>query len=95
MREKRVQELEAKGFRVSDDPDEFLDDIGREKKSMSKRIQQWMMRYLRDRGWVVFWLDEEARKRARPSRMPSTSWKVFRLKLWQEEEYRRKKEEAK
>ena len=86
MREKRVQELEAKGFRVSDDPDEFLDDIGREKKSMSKRIQQWMMRYLRDRGWVVFWLDEEARKCA-----GGNCW----LKLWQEEEYRRKKEEAK
>jgi len=25
-------------------------------------IQQWMMKYLRKRGWVVFYLDEEQRQ---------------------------------
>lgn len=28
----------------------------------SGKIEQWMMRHLRQRGWVVFWLDERARK---------------------------------
>lgn len=32
-----------------------------QKREMTLRIEQWMMRYLRKRGWVVFWLDEEAR----------------------------------
>jgi len=25
-------------------------------------IEQWAMRYLRNRGWIVFWLDDYARE---------------------------------
>jgi hypothetical protein len=29
---------------------------------MLKAIEQWMMKYLRRKGWIVFWLDEPAKK---------------------------------
>jgi len=29
---------------------------------ISLRIQQWMMKFLRKRGWVVFYLEEEYRE---------------------------------
>lgn len=28
---------------------------------MQLKIQQWMMRYLRRKGWIVFWLDPISR----------------------------------
>ena len=30
-------------------------------KAISLKIQQAMVSYLKRRGWIVFWLDEEAR----------------------------------
>lgn len=41
-------------------------------------IEQFMMRYLRKRGWIVFWLDECARE------CKDTCW----LKLYMDEENR-------
>ena len=47
---------------------------------MALFIQQLMMRFLRRRGWVVFYLDEQAR-----SCKSGTCW----LQLYQEQERRK------
>lgn len=76
MEKDRKLELEKKGYKVSDDPDEFLNDTVTEDVSLSIKIQQWMMRFLQKRGWVVFYLEKQARK------CPGTTcW----LKLYEEE----------
>lgn len=80
MKNQRRKELEKKGFRVTHSPDEFLEDTVRENTTLSIKVQQWMMRFLQKRGWVVFYLEKDARK------CPGTTcW----LRLY-EEEMRRK-----
>ncbi len=50
-------------------------------RNISMIPQRMMMRYLRSRGWIVFWLDEVSRK---------CNGDICWLKLYQEEILRKK-----
>lgn len=41
---------------------------------MMQKIDRLLMRYLRRRGWVVFWLDEPARRCSAQRECPGVCW---------------------